>query len=62
MRLKTISEFLFSFCLCYTLLGITPAPKQKVSYNVAVLNVTDTISMTHKSVTSDEIFKFSRNE
>lgn len=61
MSRKLMSEFIFSFCVCYTLLGIAPAPKNN-THEVSVFNVgADTVYSYH-TTKSDEIFRFKKSE
>lgn len=62
MSLKVLSEFLFSFCVCYTLVGLTPPPKQRpTQYESAVLRIGDTTYMSHETIKPDEIFRFKKD-
>jgi len=56
-----MSEFIFSFCACYTLLGIAPAPKN-TTHEVSVFNVDADTVYSYHTTKPDEIFRFKKSE
>lgn len=61
MSLKSLTDFVFSFCICYTLVGLTPMP-QTTTHDVAVLTVGDTTYASYKKINTNEIFTFEKTE
>jgi hypothetical protein len=61
MYRKALSEFVFSFCICYTLLGVAPMPKN-TTHEVAVFNVESDTVYSYHTTKPNEIFNFKKSK
>lgn len=61
MNRKALSEFIFSFCVCYTFLGVVPMPAN-TTHDVAVFNVAPDTVYSYHTTKPNEIFDFKKNK
>jgi hypothetical protein len=61
MSRKTLSEFVFSFCICYTFLGVMPTPELH-THDVAVFNLEGDTVYSYHTTKPNGLFDFKKSE